>query len=327
MTMPFGPNWLLLHAGALGDLVLAVQLLLRMPAARRAERIEVLSRADLGELTACNPSIVRRSIEGIGSHWLFAAEPDSPPSALASAIEGRNVVGLLAERESGVHARLAQLSPARLFSVDPRPRPGDRAHIVDQWQAELERQGAVFESCVRKRAAAAQIGVPESLRSRGRELLRAVMDVRIEPVLIHPGSGSPRKNWPLAGFLAVADRLRGLSIPVCFLVGEVEQERWSDSDVARLRETSPVIVTPTAADLAAILSTGGLLIGNDSGPSHLAALLGTPTLTLFGPTDPALWRPLGPQATFLRGPQPEIEGWGLTIDRVHGAAVDAFGLT
>ena len=36
-------------------------------------------------------------------------------------------------------------------------------------------------------------------------------------------------------------------------------------------------------------------IGNDSGPGHLAAITGIPTLALFGPTDPARWRPLGPQ--------------------------------
>ena len=41
-------------------------------------------------------------------------------------------------------------------------------------------------------------------------------------------------------------------------------------------------------------------VGNDSGPGHLAAITGTPTLALFGPTDPARWRPLGPHVKVLR---------------------------
>jgi ADP-heptose:LPS heptosyltransferase len=42
------------------------------------------------------------------------------------------------------------------------------------------------------------------------------------------------------------------------------------------------------------------LICNDSGPAHLGAIIGVPTLVLFGPTDPAVWKPLGPNVQVLR---------------------------
>ena len=48
----------------------------------------------------------------------------------------------------------------------------------------------------------------------------------------------------------------------------------------------------TVAHLAAVLERVDLFVGNDSGPGHLAAAVGTPTLSLFGPTDPVVWRPL-----------------------------------
>ena len=55
--------------------------------------------------------------------------------------------------------------------------------------------------------------------------------------------------------------------------------------------------------LGAALSRAGLFLGNDSGASHLAAASGAPTLALFGPTDPALWAPVGPSVATLRAPR------------------------
>jgi ADP-heptose:LPS heptosyltransferase len=45
--------------------------------------------------------------------------------------------------------------------------------------------------------------------------------------------------------------------------------------------------------------------GNDSGITHLAAMLGAPAVALFGPTDPIIWRPVGPDVTILQENQLE----------------------
>ena len=52
-------------------------------------------------------------------------------------------------------------------------------------------------------------------------------------------------------------------------------------------------------ELDALTGAGGY-VGHDSGPTHLAAMIGLPTLALFGPTDPAIWSPLGPRVQCLR---------------------------
>jgi ADP-heptose:LPS heptosyltransferase len=52
--------------------------------------------------------------------------------------------------------------------------------------------------------------------------------------------------------------------------------------------------------LAQLYQTAGGYIGNDSGASHLAALLGLPALVIFGPADPARWKPSGPHVEIVR---------------------------
>jgi heptosyltransferase III len=76
--------------------------------------------------------------------------------------------------------------------------------------------------------------------------------------------------------------------------------------------------------LGALLARARLFVGNDSGVSHLAAAYGTPALSLFGPTDPALWAPRGPRARFLQAPDGRMEG--LALDVVEKAARELYSL-
>jgi ADP-heptose:LPS heptosyltransferase len=75
--------------------------------------------------------------------------------------------------------------------------------------------------------------------------------------------------------------------------------------------------------LAAALAEAGLFLGNDSGVSHLAAAVGTPTVALFGPTDPTVWSPIGPRVTVVRSPDGTMDAIGL--DAVVAAADERRG--
>jgi heptosyltransferase-3 len=83
------------------------------------------------------------------------------------------------------------------------------------------------------------------------------------------------------------------------LIGPAEQARASGPRLLD-RPACRVLVERPLTEVAALLARCDLYVGNDSGPSHLAALTGAPTLALFGPTDPRRWRPLGPRVTVLR---------------------------
>ena len=120
-------------------------------------------------------------------------------------------------------------------------------------------------------------------------------------VLLHPGSGSTKKNWPWKNFLALAEALRAQDCTIAWCMGPAEEAlQPPDGDVV-LRETP-------LPRLASFLSGARLCVGNDSGIAHLAAAVGCPTLTLFGPTDPARWAPRGPSARVLHNPSwPQTE--------------------
>jgi len=108
---------------------------------------------------------------------------------------------------------------------------------------------------------------------------------------IHPFSGSPRKNWPLDRYREIAQRLQ---MPVQWCAGPEE----SLHDAVRM---------DNLWDLACWLAAARLYIGNDSGITHLAAAVGTPSVAIFGPTDPAIWAPRGDNVRVIHAPLQSIE--------------------
>jgi heptosyltransferase-3 len=98
--------------------------------------------------------------------------------------------------------------------------------------------------------------------------------------VIHPFSGSARKNWPLEKFRALARQLERV-MPVKWCAGEDDPPLPGAARIDDLHE------------LACWLAKARVYIGNDSGITHLAAAVGTPVLALFGPTDPEVWAPRG----------------------------------
>jgi ADP-heptose:LPS heptosyltransferase len=118
---------------------------------------------------------------------------------------------------------------------------------------------------------------------------------------IHPGSGSPRKNWPWERFLEVARAISNRNqIQPFFLFGPVEEE--TTKEMAREIEAQgfPILRNIALPILAGVLGHCAGYLGNDSGVSHLAAALGVPTVILFGPTDPEVWAPKGKNVKIIR---------------------------
>jgi heptosyltransferase-2 len=141
-------------------------------------------------------------------------------------------------------------------------------------------------------------------------------------VAIHPGSGSPAKNWPAERFAAVASHLqreRGARLllvsgpadeAAVATVRQCMEGRYSTPQqrgpsVPLRPEQDPVLLHDLPLPLlAAILSRCRLYVGNDSGISHLAAALRVPTVAIFGPTDPDVWAPRGPAVRIVRAAAP-----------------------
>ena len=98
-------------------------------------------------------------------------------------------------------------------------------------------------------------------------------------IVIHTGAGRPVRQWPVERFREIARQLEAAGWSVTLL-----DDSLSDVDL--------LLDTLAAADR---------FIGNDSGPGHLAALLGVPTFTIFGPQLPELFAPQHPRAAWIDG--------------------------
>lgn len=142
-------------------------------------------------------------------------------------------------------------------------------------------------------------------------------------IAIHPGSGGASKCWPVSHFAAVIKALWVRHVPVLLLAGP--------ADTGRVTALLQQLPSPPQASLLNVVIDAPLLhvaellqgckgyLGNDSGITHLAALLNVPTLALFGPSDPAVWRPLGASVRILHEPVLEnlqVDGVIRTIEEI-----------
>jgi len=131
---------------------------------------------------------------------------------------------------------------------------------------------------------------------------------------IHPGSGSPSKNWPAGSFAALVE---ALAPRASWLLVEGPAD---DALASSLRRQRGAVVAAglSPRTLGAILSRTGVYVGNDSGVSHLAAAWGAPTVALFGPTEPHVWAPVGSRVRTLKSPSAAMRD--LSIEAVMEAA-------
>lgn len=109
-----------------------------------------------------------------------------------------------------------------------------------------------------------------------------------ERVILHPSSGSRKKDLPPALFL----RLRDFYPDALFVAGEADQ--WLSHFVEPFYFDHDIIKT------ASLLKGARLFIGADSGLAHLSAYLGVKTIIIYGPSDPVIWRPIGERVIQVR---------------------------
>jgi heptosyltransferase-2 len=141
-------------------------------------------------------------------------------------------------------------------------------------------------------------------------------------VAIHLGSGSAQKNWPIDCWIDLASEIEGLASGLTVVTGEAD--RWVTAAFLERFRSPKVNVCDSLPfpALAAELRRCRLFVGNDSGVSHLAAALGTRIVALFGPTDPAIWRPLGEHVTVVQSRNGTMQG--IEFDEVLRVVRESF---
>jgi ADP-heptose:LPS heptosyltransferase len=127
-------------------------------------------------------------------------------------------------------------------------------------------------------------------------------------VVCHVASSQPRKEWPLAHWAELHRLANAAGQQVVFTTARGEREAALMAELKNLTnwtgETPVPLILPQISELSlflAVLARAGVFISGDTGPLHLAAGLGVPTVSLFGPTSPARWAPAGGRHQVLTG--------------------------
>ena len=283
------PSILAVHSGALGDVILFGHLLSGLPG-----RVTLLAGGGKARLLAAVGVVdAAMGFESLPMHEVFATAATS--DCRLPALLGRHdrLISCFLAGDRPAERRLTAFCRAEEAVFLPvRPPANFPGHLLSLWAQRLPPAW---------RAGAGPVDVtdppcwqiPAEWREPDRQAL-ADGDVANGPrAVIHPGAGSEEKCWPLERFIRLADELRADGLNVTAVLGPVEADRWRDGRIDRLRAAMPVLADAELPTVAGLLAAAELYVGNDSGASHLAAAVGTPTVALFGPTNPVHFRPLG----------------------------------
>lgn len=120
---------------------------------------------------------------------------------------------------------------------------------------------------------------------------------RYGPIIIHIGAGSPLKRWPLDTWRHIEASVT--THELLFIAGEAEAGAVTSCSWSPKQSQRGWALIDSLDELASELVDARGFVGFDTGPTHLAAQLGLPTLALFGPSDPARWKPIGPLVRVL----------------------------
>ena len=301
---------LVLRPGALGDALLAFPALAWLRQAWPRARVTLAARADVLALAEASGLAhqTRAFDDPVWSGlWSERAERDT---SLRQALGGADAaVGWLGDPDGVVERSLRALGIARVVIAPGRPAASSRDHVALHLARTLAPLGmAELPDSLAALARATPRIVPSMAGARVAEALwqaHALASARV--VALHPGSGGAAKCWPADRFAAVVRLLAEAGYRPLVLEGPADR-----APVARLLAACaaacgaagpPAVARELSVEaLAGVLACCAGYLGNDSGVSHLAALAGCPTLTLFGPSDPARWAPIGPRTRVCSSP-------------------------
>jgi heptosyltransferase III len=294
---------LILHPGALGDILLAVPALRALSRRYPPHEIVLVASATVSRLLwEC----------GLVDHWIpwegqvclgLFSEPSYLPEELQPWLSRCDLaVAWLEDKAGALESLFHGMGVARIRIQSPFSHGLRARHQSDRFLETLNETagGIVSEVSVR---------VPAHLLEGGQDFLD---DPSISPeqslVLVHPGSGSIHKCIEPERMARLIEGLRKKGM--CPVVLEGPADREVVDHVRHLVTQPPLVLRELdLCRLAGVLAQVTAYIGHDSGVTHLAALLGVRTIALFGPTDPHRWAPRGRHVTILRGDPCTCESW------------------
>lgn len=272
---------LVLRALGLGDALTGVAALRGVRRAWPGHRVVLAAPQPLGQwltdLGVVDAVLPVRGLTRLPWPWAGPGGAQDAPGCLAVNLHGRGPQS---------HRVLQATRPDALIAFDNT----EAGHIGPDWD---ETEHEVLRWCRLVESVGGHCG-PEDLRLGPLDPAgRWAQDDDRGHVVVHPGAAAAARRWPAARWAAVVAALAARGHDIVLTGSQAERalchQVLAEADAGdAVRDVSGQLGLPALAELVA---TARLLVSGDTGVAHLATAYGTPSVTLFGPTPPALWGP------------------------------------
>jgi heptosyltransferase-3 len=325
-ALPEDARVLIIRVRPLGDMVLLTPALAALHAWRPDLRLSVLAEPSAAPVLEGNPAVTE-----ILFHREFAStiaairkrrfsvvfnQHGGPSSALLTAFSGVPARVCWVRRQFSWAYNVHVDSPAAFYGRD-------EVHTVEQRMTQFYAtglpQGPIPPAAIYP-PAPAYASVSRLLAAQG-------IPAGAGYAVVRPGATHPAKRWLVENFAAIACWLRQQQgIPTIVNLGPGDEELAAP--IHRLCGAEvPVVNGLVLTELMALLAGARLLVGNDCGPTHIAAAARCPIVVMFGASNPVHWRPWGTEYRLLQSEQPATPGLpSIRVEQVQAACAELLAL-
>lgn len=290
-------RFLLYHQGALGDFVLALPILESLHFKFPKARFTIVASNDNLGLIASRPYLEKAVSRDLSCLAILFQDAPSDMRNLERILEFPfDLAFLFGQSNLPTLAKNISLQGVgTVYQISSFPGAHHREHVTDFLYRQFSRQGL---SLPKKKAVVDPL---EAEKRRGTDYAGYLLKNFKEIVVLHPGSGSRKKIWPLKYWKALMALFeRNNQIATVMLSGpadgEITAKLLRNDTSMRLH----MVKNWSLPEVVGLLEKASLYMGNDSGISHLAAAVGVSSIVIFGPSDPRVWGPRGENVTIVR---------------------------
>lgn len=293
----------MIHPGGLGDVLLAVHAMARLRTRFPNHQLMLFAEDQVARLLlACRVIDAWTSMQGRACADLFAGM-NSVTGQVQTWMEYCDLaIGWTQDLDGKLNETLKAAGAREVIVKSPFSATIQSTHQCDRFletinEAPFDDKGEVL------------LPVTESLYRLGQACLEAAgLSIRQPLAVIHPGSGSANKCVTSEPLAAVVSAVQASGATPVILEGPADRE-----PVERLLQSctsQPIILKSLdLSTVAGVLAQAHLFVGQDSGVTHMAGLMGVSTVAIFGPSDPARWAARGPHVTVVQGAPCSCQSW------------------
>jgi len=169
---------------------------------------------------------------------------------------------------------------------------------------------------------ASSISFDDSDLRNAEDFLKLVKNNHDDYVIgFHVGAGKPQNRWPLEKYIYLIDLLKKIFPISIYFTGSSADKEEINYIKKNLNHNASYFIDKPIPQLAALISISNLFITNDTGVMHVAGAVSTPQISIFGPTNPFNWAPLGDKKYYVR--QSELVG-DVTVEEVFNICKQIF---